>query len=494
MNAWDFIDGQAVPLSGDTQQSRNPMDHDDCCWSGTPDATHVDAAVAASHGAQQRWWDEGPEGRADVLRSFAKVVTDRRDQLAELVVREVGKTRGEARAEAAALAAKITITLDGPGAARVAPYEVAVTDTRRGQCVFRPHGTMAVIGPFNFPMHLPNGQLAPALAAGNTVIFKPSEQAPACGQALIECWHEAGAPDGVIGLVHGGGDIAGSLVTHLGVHGVLFTGSWPVGRRILESCLDDPGRIVALELGGNNPAIVLDDADLQQAVIECARSAFATAGQRCTCTRRICVHEAVADRFISALSMCASTTLVGDPASSEPVFMGPIISLEARARVLAAQSALAAAGGRIIVPCTPMDGPGALLTPGVVEVESFLRGSDEEIFGPLVQVCRVRDLDEAIAEAAATRYGLAAAVFSGDREAYELALRRLRVGCLNWNTGTAGASSALPFGGVGRSGNHRPAAAFASDFCAYPVASLMEQGGSSVVPEGMQWDDRWLSR
>ncbi|MCP4838468.1 MAG: aldehyde dehydrogenase family protein [Planctomycetes bacterium] len=492
IESFDVIAGNRVALSGSGVQSRNPADLEEVLWQADPVLSHVDEAVTCAALAQRTWAAADPSDREGILRRFAEITAERADSLAKIIRLEVGKTKSESAAEAGALAAKVKITIEGPGAARVRPFELAVTDTRTGQCRFKPHGVMAVIGPFNFPMHLPNGQIAPALLAGNAVVFKPSEQAPACGQALVECLLDAGIPPGVVSLVHGEAAAARRLVEHNGVDGVLFTGSWAVGRSILEATLDDPGRIVALELGGNNPAIIMPDADVAQAVIECVRAAFATAGQRCTCTRRIIVHRDIASQFIPALATCASTLLVGDPSSNEPIFMGPMISAAARDRVLDAQSRLLRAGAKIIVPCSQLDSPGAMLTAGVAEVDSFIDGSDEEVFGPLVQVCVVNSLDEALREAAATRYGLAAAIFSRDRSVFERAMQELKVGCLNWNNGTAGASSALPFGGVGCSGNHRPAAAFAPDFCVFPVASLMETGSESVVPEGMQWDDRWL--
>ncbi len=492
IDGFDVIDGSRVPLNGSAIESRNPANLDEVLWHADPIQAHVHEAVGSATSAQRDWAGATRGDREGVLRRFAEITTERIDSLAKLIRLEVGKTRSESAAEAGALAAKVKITIEGPGAARVRPYELAVTETRTGQCSFKPHGVMAVIGPFNFPMHLPNGQITPALLAGNAVVFKPSEQAPACGQALIECLLDAGIPPGVVSLVHGEAAVARSLVEHEGIDGVLFTGSWPVGRSILQATLDDPGRIIALELGGNNPAIIMPDADASQAVIECARAAFATAGQRCTCTRRIIVHRDIAARCIPALATCASTLLVGDPSRNEPIFMGPMISAAARDRVLDAQSRLVRDGATVIVPCSKLDSPGAMLTAGVLQVDSFVGGSDEEVFGPLVQVCVVDSLDEALREAAATRYGLAAAVFSRDRSVFERALQELKIGCLNWNTGTAGASSALPFGGVGCSGNHRPAAAFAPDFCAYPVASLLERGSESALPEGMQWDDRWL--
>lgn len=492
MSAWNQIGGARRALTGSSWKSINPARPDEVIWQGAFDPSHVDDAVSAARQAAKAWEATDAEVRADLLRRVAECMQQRRDELADLILRETGKTRAESLAEAGALPAKINLTLDGPGAHRVANYETEVSETRMGHCRFRPHGVMAVVGPFNFPMHLPNGQIVPALAAGNTVVFKPSEQAPACGQALLECFYEAGIPDGVLSLVHGDGVVARALVTHREVDGVLFTGSWPVGRSILEANLDDPGRMIALEMGGNNAAIVAADAVLPQAVIECVRCAYATAGQRCTCTRRILVDEAVADRFIPALCTCASTLLSGDPGEAAPVFMGPVISEAAQRHVLEAQEHLAKCGGRVLVPCADPGLPGFHVTAGVTEVDSFLDAPDEEIFGPLVQVCRVANLEEAITQANATRYGLAASVFSRDASVYQEVSRGLKVGCLNWNTGTAGASSALPFGGAGRSGNHRPAAAFAQDFCAWPVASLEESSESAVVPEGMQWDDRWL--
>jgi len=258
--------------------------------------------------------------------------------------------------------------------------------------------------------------------------------------------------------------------------------------------------MIALEMGGNNPAVIMPDADLKQAVIECVRAGFITTGQRCTCTRRVIVHEEVAGKVIPAICKAASNLMVGDPRAEHPVFMGPIISGEARNAVINSQQTFAEQGGEVLLKSTPMDHPdgGWYLTPGVVRVDRFVpkdsgdAGCDVEVFGPLLRVSVVSDLDDAIHQASATQFGLAASIFTQDGEAMERFLREARAGCVNVNTGTAGASSKLPFGGLGRSGNHRPAGAFSLDYCAYPVASMVERGEGASTPPGMTFENGWL--
>ena len=393
-----------------------------------------------------------------------------------------------------------------------------------------------MLGPFNFPAHLPNGHIVPALAMGNTVVFKPSDKAPGVGQLLAEFFDEAleaeGAPShpgsrpgsGIFNMIHGGADIASALVKHPGVDGILFTGSWPVGRRILEANLDRPGRIVALELGGNNAAVVMPDANLRQAAIEIVRCAFNTTGQRCTSTRRAIIHKDVASKLVPALCKAASNLIIGDPRSrGTPLFMGPIITREARDAVLRAQAEFARAGGRVLLESTAPEiaGGGWYITPGIIEVERFVAhgdeptvgvagalggaggastsvacrdaGCDTEVFGPLLRVTIVESLDDAIEQTNATRFGLAASIFTQDRNAAERFLLEARAGCVNVNTGTAGASSKLPFGGLGWSGNHRPAGSFALDYCAYPVAGMIEMGDAALIAEGMRFDPAWIA-
>jgi succinylglutamic semialdehyde dehydrogenase len=484
--------------------SRSPHDASNIVWQGSEMHDAVDAAVRAARSAQRSWAALSMDARVAVLRTFAKLAKQAEPKLALLLRDEVGKVSWDAVAEAQLLAAKVDVTLDQSSTGslkRVSSFDVAINATRTGRCDFRPHGVMAVVGPFNFPLHLPNGHIVPALLMGNTIVFKPSDKAPACGEALVELFdaalREHNAPQGVINLVQGGAAVAKQLVSHADIDGVLFTGSWPVGRAILQANLDYPGRILALEMGGNNAAVVMPDAHMHQAVIECVRSAFVGSGQRCTCTRRIIVHRAIADTFIPLFCKATSSIIVGDPRAIHPIFMGPVINEAARDAVLAAQRRFAASGAEVLVPATAIAWETAcenLVSPGVLRVESFhatdaepFAGSDVEVFGPLVRICVVDSLEQAIEQTNATRFGLAASIFTQDAASQQQFLSRIRAGCININTGTAGASSKLPFGGLGLSGNHRPAGAFSLDYCAYPVGSMIETGEGATVPIGMGW-------
>jgi succinylglutamic semialdehyde dehydrogenase len=501
----NLIAGAWRPIAGNDIVSRNPAHPSRVVWSGATRLADVGAAVDAARSALPAWSRWAVEQRAGALRRFAEIAKARKDELADLICEETGKAMWESQAEAGLISAKVDITLEeGPrsGRHRIETFEFPMGGAKTARCHFRPHGVMAVVGPYNFPAHLPNGHIVPALLAGNTVVFKPSDKSPAVGQMLAEmldtALREAGAPAGVVNLVQGKADVASALVSHDGIDGVLFTGSWPVGRRIMEANLDRPGRIVALEMGGNNPAVIMPDADLYQAVVEVVRCAFNTTGQRCTSTRRLIVHEAVADRVIPAVVKAASSLVIGDPRSGEPVFMGPIISEEARSAVFAAERRFAGRGGRVILESTAVPGlEGWYLTPSIVMVDRFALdvddcGCDEEVFGPMLRIAVVGSLDGAIAQANATRYGLAASIFTADADAQERFLTEARAGCVNINCGTAGASSKLPFGGLGHSGNHRPAGAFSLDYCAYPVATMIEGSDASTLAQGMRVERDWL--
>lgn len=509
----DLIGGEWIAHApGAVLTSTNPAHPREVVWAGAPVPAHVDAAVAAARGAFPAWAALGFEKRAAVLRRYQSCASERGEQVAALIRDEVGKPMWDAKAEAALLGAKVDITLDPVGSIqRVMGYEVGLSASRVGKAWFRPHGVMAVLGPFNFPAHLPNGHIIPALAMGNTIVLKPSDKAPAVGQLLAELFDQAlraeGAPSGVFNLVQGGAEVASRLVAHDDIDGVLFTGSWPVGRRIMQANLDRPGRILALEMGGNNAAVIMPDADLKQAVIECVRCAFISAGQRCTCTRRLIVHREVAHRVIPALCKAAAQLIIGDPRATHPVFMGPVISGAARQAILEAQTSMQRAGGESLIEMTGagVGAEGWYVTPGVMTVAKFESGSgadgpllsagaDIEVFGPLLRVCIVESLDEAIDQANASRFGLAASIFTHDQANIEQFQNRVRAGCTNVNTGTAGASSKLPFGGLGLSGNHRPAGAFSVDYCAYPVAGMVESADAATMMPGMRFEDGWLGQ
>ncbi|HMN39555.1 MAG TPA: aldehyde dehydrogenase family protein [Phycisphaerales bacterium] len=513
----DLIGGEWLPLNRTSEHhvaSHNPARPEQIVWSGHASLEHVDAAVAAARGAFPGWAAWGRDNRFRVLKRFAELCKQRAPQVAELICDETGKVMWEAKGEAMALASKVDITLDASpigGLNRVQGFEFEMGPQKYGRTWFKPHGVMAVLGPFNFPAHLPNGHIIPALAMGNTVVFKPSDKTPGVGQILTELLQDAlmleGAPHkgaGVVNLVQGGAETAAALSGHADLDGILFTGSWPVGRKIMQANLDRPGRILALEMGGNNAAVVMHDADLRQAAIEVVRCAFNTTGQRCTCTRRLVVHTLVADKLIPAIVKAAEGLVIDSPRAAKAggVFMGPIISEAARETVLSAQKSWSkkSSGGEVVLEAKAIDRPdkGWYISPGILKVPKFVAtetkdaGSDTEVFGPLLRISIARDLGEAIEQANATRFGLAASIFTSDLKAAERFMFESRAGCVNVNTGTAGASSKLPFGGLGLSGNHRPAGSFSLDYCAYPVAGMLERGSAAAIAEGMKWEDRWL--
>jgi succinylglutamic semialdehyde dehydrogenase len=333
---------------------------------------------------------------------------------------------------------------------------------------------LAVFGPYNLPGHLPNGHIVPALLAGNTVVFKPSDLTPAVGAALVELWERVGLPAGVLNLVQGAVPTGRALAGHPQIDGLLFTGSARTGQLLHRQFAGQTGKLLALELGGNNPLIVDRVAELDAAVHTIIQSAFITGGQRCTCARRLFLPagnegDALLERLLAATRGLRLGAWDDEPAP----FLGPLISANAAADLLAAQDALVAQGAEALEPLAGDARGAAFLSPGIVDVTGLGDDlPDEERFGPLLQVIRYDDLDQAIAGANATRYGLAAGVIGDDEDRYRYCRERLRAGILNWNGPTTGASGAAPFGGVGDSGNLRPSAWYAADYCAYPVASV----------------------
>jgi len=490
----DYIDGRFVsPDSPDGSiEVRSPADRGDVVGVFPYAVAHVDRAIDAARRAFPAWRRLGETKRAELLRAYQARVRANADELARTIAREIGKPLWEAKTEVAAMISKVDLSL-GEGSAYVKDVHLADLP---GEIRHRPLGVVTVVGPFNFPGHLPNGQIVPALLAGNTVVFKPSEKGAATAVWMARCFDEAGFPAGVFNSVHGEAHVARALVAHEGIDGILFTGSVAVGKAIAAANASRPGRMIALELGGKNASIVLDDCDLERTAREVAFSGFATSGQRCTCTSRVIVTRGVADAFIKKVADAAKNTVVGYPLD-EGVFMGPVISRGSRDAILAAQERARAAGFDPVAPggAVEVEGrDGHYLRPAVhVAPAATTRApgyTDQELFGPDLAVFVVDDLEQAIALADDTPYGLAAAVFTKSREAFEECADRLRVGVLHWNRSSAGASSRLPFGGVKDSGNHRPAGIFAQSACSYPMAVLLPTATAGALPTwpGMKFE------
>jgi succinylglutamic semialdehyde dehydrogenase len=467
------IAGEAVPGEGDPFSSRNPVTGE-LVWQGrAASATQVDAMVAAARAAFPAWRDRAAPERLAIARAFAGRLEESKDELAALIGRETGKPRWEALTEVATMIGKVDISakaFDERTGERVTPQPEGAAVLRH-----RPHGVVAVFGPYNFPGHLPNGHIVPALLAGNTVVFKPSELAPGVADLTARLWEAAGLPPGVLGLAQGGRDTGAALAAHAGIDGLFFTGSSATGERLNRLFAETPQKILALEMGGNNPLVVgsrIGHADA--AVHHVVQSAYLSAGQRCTCARRLLVPRGAAgDALLTRLAEVASRLKAGAWDDPDPPFMGAVVSLEAADRVLAAQERLVAGGATVLLAARRLRDGTALLSAGLLDVSAVAKLPDEEVFGPLLQVQRYGTLDEAIALANATRYGLAAGLLSDDEGEWRAFERGIRAGIVNWNRPLTGASGAAPFGGVGASGNHRPSAYYAADYCAYPQASLV---------------------
>jgi len=341
--------------------------------------------------------------------------------------------------------------------------------TREIHVKHHPHGVMAVLGPFNFPGHLPNGHIVPALLAGNTVVFKPSEHTPLTGLLMAELWKKAGLPAGVLNLVFGGKDVGIAVVTHPLISGVCFTGSASAGIAISKLIAPTPWKILALEMGGNNPLVILDWEN-QDAVMDLILiSAFQTSGQRCTCARRLILLDTPQNRhLVAALPARISDLKIGTPDSVPEPFMGPVISTQTAAQLYARYQQIIGQGATIIVPMTDPDGR-AFLNPAILDTTG-IRISDDEAFGPLLTMQWASTSDEAYTMAANTQYGLSAGLVATDAAHFERFTHAVPAGIYTFNCPTTGASSAAPFGGVGMSGNHRASAYYAADYCAYPTA------------------------
>ena len=337
----------------------------------------------------------------------------------------------------------------------------------------RPHGVFAVFGPYNFPGHLPNGHIVPALIAGNTLVFKPSEYAPQTAIKTVQLWEQAGLPKGVLNLVNGAKDTGIALSKNADIDGVLFTGSYQTGVILHKLFAGQPGKMLALEMGGNNALVAWDVKDVDAAVHHTIFSAFVSAGQRCTCARRLVIpNNAQGQAFLDRLVQVAAAIKVGASDAQPAPFMGPVVSSAIAQRLLAAQADLIAKGGKSLLEMRQLEANTGFLSAGIIDVTDAKGIPDEEWFGPMLQVIRVADFAQAIEVANATSYGLAAGLLSDDAALWQQFQTEIRAGVVNWNRPTTGAASTAPFGGIGNSGNHRPSAYYAADYCAYPVASI----------------------
>ena len=481
MSGTHYIGGRWVEGRGDGFASFDPAT-EQVVWRGneaTPD--QVADAVAAARAAFPDWADRPRQDRIDAVKRYQAALKARAPAFAEAISRETGKALWETMAELGSMQGKVDISIRAYDE-RTGERETA---TAFGRAVLRhrPHGVAAVLGPFNFPGHLPNGHIVPALLAGDTVVFKPSEETPHTGQLMLECFEEAELPAGVVNLVQGGRDVGAALLD-AGIDALMFTGSGAAGAHFRRKFADDPHVILALELGGNNPLVVWNAADAEAVAGLVVQSTFVTTGQRCSCARRLIVPTgAHGDAIIEAVAALSDRLIYAPWDSTPEPYGGPLISRRAASGALTALQERIDRGSKVIRSSGPVGNqPAAFVKPAIIDVTG-VDVPDEEMFAPFLSVTRVASFDEAIQQANATRYGLSAGLISDDPENWDRFIRRIRAGVVNFNRPTTGAAGDMPFGGLGASGNHRPSAYYAADYCAYPVASFEAEAVKDVKGE-----------
>jgi succinylglutamic semialdehyde dehydrogenase len=452
-------------------------------WQG--ESGDVDDIVARARSGWPRWAAQPVAFRIETLRRFVNVVRAHEEELADLIARETGKPLWDARTEVTAVMAKIDTSV-AAYSERTGQRRLEANLGARQSVRHKPHGVMAVLGPYNFPAHLPNGHIIPALLAGNAVIFKPSEKTPAVGEMLVRFYHEAGVPTDAVQLLLGGAEEGKALAAHADVAGILFTGSAQTGIAINRQFATQPGKILALEMGGNNPLVVWDTPEIGAAAALVIQSAFLSSGQRCTAASRLIVRDAMADALIAEVKKFADRLIVDHPHADPQPYMGPVIDNATADGLTESFLYLMSHGGRPIKHMVRPQKGLPFLTPAIIDVTAMQERPDVELFGPLLQIVRVPDFETAIAEANSSRYGLSASLVGGSPEQYAQFWGNVRAGVINWNRPTNGASGTAPFGGVGVSGNHRPSAYYAADYCAYPVASAEIEQPRATIGIGLK--------
>ncbi|AST79699.1 succinylglutamate-semialdehyde dehydrogenase [Citrobacter farmeri] len=469
MTLW--INGDWVTGQGERRVKRDPV-QGDILWEGhDADAAQVMQAARAARAAFPAWARRPFSERQAIVEKFAGLLESNKADLTAIIARETGKPRWEAVTEVTAMMNKIAISVKAYHA-RTGEQQSELPDGA-ATLRHRPHGVLAVFGPYNFPGHLPNGHIVPALLAGNTLLFKPSELTPWTGEAVIRLWEQAGLPHGVLNLLQGGRETGQALSALDALDGLLFTGSANTGYQLHRQLAGQPEKILALEMGGNNPLIIEEPADIDAAVHLTIQSAFITAGQRCTCARRLLVKKGPqGDAFLARLVDVSQRIQPGRWDDDPQPFIGGLISEQAARHVFDAWQQRESLGGQTLLAPRLLQAGTSLLSPGIIELTGVANLPDEEVFGPLLGVWRYERFDEAIAMANKTRFGLSCGLVSPDRAQFDQLLLEARAGIVNWNKPLTGAASTAPFGGVGASGNHRASAWYAADYCAWPMASL----------------------
>jgi aldehyde dehydrogenase (NAD+) len=420
-------------------------------------AAAVDAAVAGAAEAQRSWAARPVPERAEAIAAVGALLLERKQALADLVSREAGKIRVEAGGEVQE-AIDMAAFVAGQGRAAVGEVVPSELGDKLAWTTRIPVGVVGMITPWNFPVAIPSWKVFPALLAGNGVVLKPSELAPACGVAFIEACIDAGIPADLLQVVHGGAEPAAALAVHAGIGAVSFTGSVPTGRKVAAAAMEVGPKLVSLELGGKNAMVVLDDADLDLVLDGALFGAFGSAGQRCTSTSRLVVQRGIAGAVVDGLVERAASLRLGDPLDPS-TDVGPVITADSGARIVAmvdaatGEGAKAVTGGSLRTDVDGCDG-GTFVEPTILTgVLPGHRVAREEVFGPVLSVIEVDDLAQAVEVVNGVEYGLSAAVYTRDINAALRAVAAIDTGITYVNAPTIGAEIPLPFGGTKHTGN-----------------------------------------
>ncbi|OFZ14153.1 MAG: hypothetical protein A2X86_04690 [Bdellovibrionales bacterium GWA2_49_15] len=463
-----------------------PADLESGLWEVNIRYEIVDKIIESAIKGQNSWRKTTVDEKVNALRRFKECVLTKAASMSEAIALETGKPLWEASAEILALMNKIDIIIN-QSLQRILPRHFNdISPGTNGHIYYRPIGPCLIIGPFNFPCNIANNQIASALMAGNSVIFKPSEKTCYSGQLLIECYHEAGFPSGVINLVQGDGELARRILKEKTVKGIFFTGSLEVGKKILANTYQDLSKLVALELGGKNNGIVCKDADLDLALRELIKACFLTSGQRCISTAIVPIHRSLHEEFIEKFHRTAKTIVIDHPIVHEiEPFMGPLVDQQALENYLLYMGMAKREGIEEIMRGKHLERKhsGYYVSPSIHLASSFNKNSHfltNEIFGPNCTFIPFDEIEEAIQISNSTEFGLAASIFSKDIKNYHKCLEEIDAGQINFNRSTIGANPLLPFGGVKNSGNYRPAAISTIDSCVFQLASLELHDAQSV--------------
>lgn len=489
--AKDGLDSKQISSSDEKLEKYCPGDLSHKLWDAKIDYNNIDKVIESSIEGFDLWRKLSLTDRINYLKKFQDEVNKRQDDIGMAIALETGKPLWESMTEASAVSAKVSVTITD-SLKRIQTETISqVLPNIDGHIIKKPLGPTLVIGPFNFPCHLANGQILSALLTGNSVIFKPSEKTMYSSQLLIECFHQAGFPKGVVNFINGTVRTTQDILKHPAIKGIFFTGSVPVGKKILESVGTDLTKLVALELGGKNATILHKDTDIDHAVVELLRASYLSSGQRCTSTSMVIVHKSIEQEFIDKFKKVTERIIVDHPTKfKETPFMGPLID-KAAADLYKKFCKLGTDSGAediIGLRDLKLEFEGHYVNPTIHYLKQGLATKNnpftqEEIFGPNCTFTPYDDIEEAIKIANISDYGLAASIFTQDQDIYKLCLRDIDSGLINLNRSTVGASSRLPFGGVKNSGNYHPAAVSMVDHTVSTVASLETLDNSSKLDD-----------